>query len=318
MDHIQENYWDTEKGLYSNRFPSDTTLPWAFMWTCGVQFSALAAGTEHSADIYETNMSRFFSSMDRYWATEHEPPGYCAYPSGWRDLYYDDNAWMAITFVEAYEVTGDEKYLHRAKEVFQFVMSGWDENLGGGIYWHVDTVKNPSKNTCSNAPSAVAALKLAQHCREREEYIEAAERLVSWTQRNLQAPDGLYWDNMKLSGSVEKTKWTYNTALMMRAHLYLYQLTGADMHLEEAKRLGTASANFIKKETGAYRDGPRFSHLLVEAVLELYDETGEESLLHDVRSTVDYFWNKWETDRYEELIENASVARMLWLISKRQ
>ena len=319
MTYIQENYWDTEEGLYSNRFPPDPNLKWAFMWTCGVQFSALATAARNDKDVYGATMNRFFSGMDRYWATRHEPPAYCAYPSGWRDLYYDDNAWMVITFAEAYEVTGDEKYLRRAKEVFRFVISGWDENLGGGIYWHVDTIKNPSKNTCSNAPSAVAALALGRCCEgeERQQYINEAERLVSWTQHNLQAPDGLYWDNKTLSGTVEKTKWTYNTALMMRAHLRLFQLTDDEMHLVQAKRLAKASIAFVNEETGAYRDGPRFSHLLVEAVLEVYDETGDESLLEQARKTVEHFWDKWQKDKYEELIENASVARMMWLISVR-
>ena len=39
----------------------------------------------------------------------------------------------------------------------RFVLSGWDERLGGGIYWRPD---HKTKNTCSNGPGATAGLVL--------------------------------------------------------------------------------------------------------------------------------------------------------------
>ena len=79
---------------------------------------------------------------------------------------------------------------------------------------------------------------------------------------------------MDLSGRVERTKWTYNAALMLRAHLGLYRAKGDRAHLAEAVRLAEASEReFVEKSTGAFRDEANFSHLLVEAYLDLFKET---------------------------------------------
>ena len=61
-------------------------------------------------------------------------PGYEPAPTrgNGNDKYYDDNAWLVITFLEAYETTRDPRYLTRADETLKFVLSGWDEKGGGG------------------------------------------------------------------------------------------------------------------------------------------------------------------------------------------
>ncbi|MBN1899832.1 hypothetical protein JW926_00735, partial [Candidatus Sumerlaeota bacterium] len=153
MEEIRKNFRDESRGLFRESLPPKPQKA-AFMWSCGVQFSALVGATRKSPKKYEPILERFFEGMNRYWDVTHEPPGYSASPNGWGDLYYDDNAWMVITFTEAFEVTGKRKYLDRAEEALRFVMSGWDDELGGGIYWHVDKKGKPTKNTCSNAPSA--------------------------------------------------------------------------------------------------------------------------------------------------------------------
>ena len=53
------------------------------------------------------------------------------------EKYYDDNAWLVISFFEAYELTHNPRYRRRAEDTLDFVPSGWDESvLGGGIWWH--------------------------------------------------------------------------------------------------------------------------------------------------------------------------------------
>lgn len=57
-------------------------------------------------------------------------------------------------------MTGKQAYLEKAKLIWKFILSGKDDVLGGGVYWCEQ--KKESKNTCSNAPGAVFALKLFQ------------------------------------------------------------------------------------------------------------------------------------------------------------
>lgn len=329
---VQRAFWDERAGLYRPAAPAaPRALPYDFMWGNGVQFSHLAAAARHEPEQYRPVLKAFFGGLDRYWDAAAPVPGYDAYFSSPTsdDKYYDDNAWMVLALVEAYETTGERAYLDRAEAALRFVLSGWDERLGGGIYWRQD---RKSKNTCSNGPAAAAALAVARH-RGRAEYVAWARRIVEWTSDTLQAPDGLFWDNWSLTGQVERTKWTYNTALMLRSDLWLYRATREKPYLAEAKRLASVSAReFVNPGTGAFRDDAKFSHLLVEALLDLYRETREPYLLESARRNVEFlhahvrdpadggYWNAWKIlpERREErklLIANAAAARLIWVMA---
>lgn len=330
-DTIQQAFWDAKARKYRAAFPADgKALPFDFMWANGVQFSALVGGMKQNKAKYTPFVAAFFDGISDYWDSRAAIPGYDAYLSspGNSDKYYDDNAWMVITFAEAYELTKERRYLDRAIETLRFVLSGWDDKLGGGIYWRED---KKSKNTCSNTPSAVAALSVARHY-NKSQYVGWAERIQGWATRTLQAPNAAYWDNIALDGKVERTQWTYNAALALRADLGIYRMTGNKWYLDEAKRIAHASETiFVNPKTGGFRDDALFSHHLVEAFLDLYRETKEPYLLDRARKNADFaltlrdpkdnlYFAKWDIlpNRSEEqktLIANAGVARLLWLIS---
>jgi uncharacterized protein YyaL (SSP411 family) len=333
-DYVQRTFWDERAGLYRPSSPADPdpkTLPYDFMWANGVQFSALVAAARHEPERYRPVLERFFQGLDRYWDRRAPVPAYDAYFSkpDDSDKYYDDNEWMVITLVEAYRDTQDVRYLDRAEAAMNFALSGWDEVLGGGIYWKED---HKSKNTCSNGPAAEAALALARY-RNREGYLRWAKRIVEWTNRTLQAPDGTFWDNIDRTGKRQRTRWTYNTALMLRADLDLYRFTREASYLDEAKRLAQASVKeFINPATGAFRDDALFSHLLVEAFLDLYKETKEPYLLDTARKNAEFlvrsvrdptggYFTSWKVagERNEprkRLMANAAAARLLWVMSE--
>jgi hypothetical protein len=312
-DSIQKSYALEQSGLYAQSLEKREP---EFMWGNGVMFSALVGAARHDPATYQPLVDRFFASMDRYWDTKSKIPGYEPAPTSGNgnDKYYDDNQWMVITFMEAYDLTQDARYLDRADETLKFSLSGWDDKLGGGIWWH-EQHKDGSKNTCANAPAAVGCLRVARY-RDSKENLDWARKIIKWTTEHLQDRDGLFFDNQKVAdGKVEKTKWTYNTALMIRAYLGLWRATGDQRFLTEAKRIGAASNAFIKQKTGTYRDGYKFTHLLVEADLELYRATGDGAILARAKKNGEAAWKQWQTSPPKELIEQAAIARMLWLLA---
>ncbi len=313
---IQKTFYNEKTGLYAQ---TTTKREPEFMWGNGVMFSALVGAARHEPATYRPVVERFFGAMDRYWDAKVKVPGYEPAPTSGNghDKYYDDNQWMVITFVEAYDLTKEAKYLERSKETVAFSLSGWDDKLDGGIWWH-EGHKGDGKNTCSNAPAAVACLRVARH-HDAPGNIEWARKIVKWMTANLQDKDGLFLDNKRVTdGRIDRRKFTYNSALMIRANLGLYRATKEQAYLVEAKRIGAACEAFINKETGAYRDGKKFSHLLVEADLELYRTTNDEALLARARRNGRVAWERWEKSPPKELIEQAAIARMLWLLADQE
>jgi len=335
-DFIQSHFYDAPTRRYHPSFPmAPGGLDYDLMWGNGVQFSVLAAAAKEDPAKYRAALYDFTDGLTTYWDPQPKgsPPGYNAYCSGpgGTDKYYDDNEWMVLGYVEAYQNTHDPKFLALARATQDFVLSGWDETLGGGVYWKLD---HQSKNTCSNAPAAASALRLDQVAGDREQGAWGI-KIKAWTQANLQDKDSLYWDAYHMDGKIEKTKWTYNTALMIRTDVLLYQLRHTEPDLQEAKRMADAGlAAWTDPVTGSLNkteDATRFTHLFCEALLRLYDVTHDVRYLNAVRQQAAFgykhardpsggYWDKWVTkphkpDETKTLIENASAARLFWLLA---
>ena len=165
-DYIQIHFYDAAAKRYRPSFPvNPKALPYDFMWANGVQYSAVIAAARWNPVNYRKILYDFSDGMESgYWDPQALVPGFNAYCSGpgGTDKYYDDNAWLAISFAEAYKNTKDPIFLRRALVTQKFVLSGWDETLGGGIFWKLD-----------------------------------------------------HRDYVTKKGRLEKTKWYYNTAMMI-------------------------------------------------------------------------------------------------------
>jgi Predicted glycosyl hydrolase len=94
-----------------------------------------------------------------------------------------------LIFVRSTQILKNKKYLDKALEIYDFVYSGWDGNLGGGVYW-CEQKKNQVKNTCSNAPSAVLSARLYQLTGD-EKFLSRAVETYLWTKT-------IYWTGLIL------------------------------------------------------------------------------------------------------------------------
>jgi hypothetical protein len=329
---IQRAFYDEQAKIYHSTAPLDPKgLPYAVMWDNGVQLPVLVAATNYEPERYKKILYDFSKGLERYWDKDVAIPGFDAYFSGpgGNDKYYDDNAWLVLAFTEAYRVTKDPFFADWARKTQNFVLSAEDDKLGGGLYWYEN--KKDSKNTCINAPAVVGALALYDITGKQFD-LDTAQRLYKWTTATLQDKDGLMWDNIKLDGKIEYFKWTYNTALMIRANLGLWRVTKDAKYLAEARRMSDASlAKWVEPQSGAFGDGARFNHLLAEALLQTYEATQDIKYLNAVRRHADFgyryvrdvrdggYFNNWDAEHRnpnesKTMIENASVARLYWLL----
>lgn len=298
----------------------------AFNWGFGVLLSAMNAAAKVDP-AWKKELRALIEGAKPYWNPAGPVPGFDVLPvSKWQNLpghatfdrYYDDNAWMVLALVESSEVLKDKESLTLAEKALKYVLSGEDEKLGGGIYWRESDKK--SKNTCSNGPSAAACLAVYAKTK-KSTYLEAAKRLYAWTKKNLQDPDDkLFWDNVSLEGKIEKTKWSYNTALMIRSAAMLAKATGDARYAGEAEEMAAASEMRWLVD-GKIADAGRFAHLLLESWTYVPSEQRRER----ARAALEWLWAQGKNDRglfggrfdqppaknqgKFELIDQASAAR---------
>lgn len=325
LEQIRRDYYLSKSKLYGDsiEISSERKIKRsgpAFNWGVGVMLSALNAAAKLEPK-YKKWLREYADAARVYWNPKGPVPGYDVLPGPKPvDRYYDDNAWMVLALVETYDILGDKKYLDWASDALDYVLSGEDAKLGGGIYWRESDKK--SKNACSNAPSAAACLAVASF-RRTEELIGRAEKLLEWTRTSLQdRSDGLIWDSIDLSGKIDKTKWTYNTGLFLRASAMLDKVGVID-NSNLVRMVKSSRARWIDPSTGAIKDTGRFAHLWLEGL-----HAASHELHKDVETrALDCLWAKcrnpqgrfgpmWDRpfDHKQmkfELIDQASVARAL-------
>jgi hypothetical protein len=288
----------SESGLYREHYapkPDDRAV--SFLWPYSGLVSAVnALAAMPGGEAYHDDLARILGGLEHYWDADGAPPGYDSYirSAGGGQKYYDDNAWLALDFVEAYRTLDDRQYLDKAILTFQFVISGWSDDLGGGIYWRENDPE--TKNTCSNGPTAVLALMLYQETGD-EQYLTWARQILDWTAQ-LKSPDsGVYWDHLKRDGSIDKRTYTYNTGTIIHANALLYQISGEERYLQEAQALAAASReHFVKDDPVAdiaiYPDTPWFNVILFRGYLALYeaDPARDRTYIDAMRANVEYAW----------------------------
>jgi glycosyl hydrolase family 76 len=316
-EHIRKTFYDPKTGVY---LKSLTIQKPDYVWLQSVMFANLVAAARSDPKTYRPVLDKYFAALEGYWDPKVKIPGYEPAPTrgNGSDKYYDDNAWLVITFLEAYETNHNPRYLARADQTLRFVLSGWDDEGGGGIWWH-QAHKDGTKNACANGPAAVGCLRLAKfrEAPAAKTLIEQARKIVAWTVSKLQAQDGLFDDRIIVaSGEVKRGKLTYNSALMLRAMLGLYRATGEKDYLDGAKRIGKAADSFLDKQTGVYRDAVRYCHFMVEADLDLHRTTGDDYLLARAKKNADAFYDRWKAQPPDDMISNAAIARVLWLMAE--
>lgn len=315
LDSTLKYYSTARIGLFHENYPSkdDDMVTYlagedtirknrvAYLWPTSGMFSAVNALLRASDDNRFKQMldSMIIPGLECYWDSLRLPVCYQSYiaEAGYSDRFYDDNLWIGIDFLESYKLTQKSNYLSSAEKIWKFIESGRDSVLNDGIYWCEQ--KKLSKNTCSNAPAAVFALKLYEATNEKK-YLEAGKELYHWTKSCLQdSADYLYFDNISLDGKINETKFQYNSGQMLQAASLLYKQTGEKEYLTDAHNLAKACNDYFFEDFQteenhnfrALKNGNIwFVAIMLRRFEELYQIDKNPVYLNNFKETLVYMW----------------------------
>ena len=315
LDSIYAHYSVEGTCLLRENCPPDAHVynpnkrQYSYLWPYAGTFSAVCALLEASADPAYADLleKRVLPGLQEYLDNGRQPAAYASYISSAlpvRDRFYDDNIWVGINFTDAYRLTGNPHYLQQAKLTWRFVQSGKDNRLGGGIYWCEQGKR--TKNTCSNAPAAVLALKLYDATTDPT-YLQQAEELYRWTKATLQdTTDCLYFDNIDLEGHISKNKYAYNSGQMMQAAAMLYRLTGQEAYLADAQRIAQSCYRYFFTQFTPPEHGEPFrlikkgdvwfTAVMLRGYIELYRADDNPTYLRSFNQSLDYAWHHARDD----------------------
>jgi len=286
---------------------------------------------------YKVYLDSLVAGMETYKDTSRKPTGYQAYPATLEpsDRYYDDNGLVGTEYLEAYFNTKDPVYLNRAKTVFKFIISGWSDELGGGIYWlegHHD-----QKPACSNGMALIVALKLYQATHDRY-YLNWGFRFYNWMEANLRDDKGLIWNDKKVADKkINPTYWTYNTGAVLEGAVLLYNFTKNPVYLHEARFIAkNVYQHFSEAKHDPHLsmqiDLPWFVTVLVRGYEALYRVDHNYQYLGAISHDLDYAWvhnrdhygflthswtnNPEEIKKPKWLLDEACIAELYGRLSK--
>jgi len=305
----------------------------SFVWPAAYQLLALTAAAKADPQRYRARLVRFADALEQYWKVKEGMGGYAVLPGG-SERYYDDNAWVVLGLLEAYQLTGQSKCLAQAVKTLTFIAGGEKKTKGGGIRQHED--KPGGAAICTTAPATVGALRLYE-ITKNPKFLQAAERWYAWMtskEVGVQDPsDGLYHQGAELADGTWKVnlgKRAYQSALPLRAALLLHQIKKDDSYLAEAQRIAASAVAHWVQPSGALKETGQWGGSdLCDALLDLCAVDGNPERLATVRRVLRFlhengrdrngcYGEYWHEDRRAEplkkwlLLHMAPVARAYW------
>ena len=314
------NLYQTNDGLLTETYPvnpdqkitylaggtqQNGMLKASFLWPYSGMMSGCVAlykvtGNKKYKKILE---KRILPGMEQYWDNSRLPACY-----------------------QSYQLTHKPASLEKAVALYQYIYSGWSDEIGGGIFWCEQ--QKEAKHTCSNAPSTVLGVKLYRLTKDAK-YLEKAKETYAWTKKHLCDPtDHLYWDNINLKGKVSKEKYAYNSGQMIQAGVLLYEETGDEQYLRDAQQTAAGTDAFFRTKADkkdptvkVHKDMAWFNVILFRGLKALYKidknptyvDAMVENALHawenyrDENGLLGRDWSGHNKEQYKWLLDNACL-----------
>lgn len=290
-DELRESFWDDKRKMFNNASPcilQSCSDPFNYWWQAHAADTLLDEYARTGDEETKRMIGELFEGIrDRNAGV-------------WPNNYYDDMEWMALAWLRAYDLLRDEKYKDAVMDLWADIRTGWNEQMDGGIAWRKEQLDY--KNTPANAPAVILAARLYQRF-GNEADLEWAKRIYDWQKRVLVDPEtGLVWDGINRTGDGNidvDWKFTYGQGVFIGAALELFDATGEQAYLTDARLTGSYVVNSMASPaTGLLPnegdgDGAMFKGVLVRYLGELAQLDGGErnEIASMIMANADSLWD---------------------------
>ena len=225
--------------------------------------------------------------------------------------YYDDEGWWALTWIKAYDLTRETRYLSMAKAIFDDMKGGWDETFGGGIWWSKD---RKYKNAIANELFLTVAARLHQRTRDDRgegSYQDWALREWQWFEASgMINSENLVNDGLNSAGKNNGgTTWTYNQGVVLGGLVALSDITHDRSLIARAEAIADAAMRSLapggvlqepcEQKNGCGGDGPQFKGIFVRNLDILARTTPQKQYRDFLRHNAASIWDNDQNDRYQ-------------------
>jgi predicted alpha-1,6-mannanase (GH76 family) len=275
--HALQRWYVRHTGLWE-------TTGW---WNAANALSAVIRYTRHTGD------------RDHKHAVEHTFRHAGRKTPDFINMFFDDNGWWGLAWVDAYDLTGEERYLDAARTIFAHNQTGWDDTCGGGLWWNTD-------RTYKNAITNELFLTLAALLHQRtggQEYLSWALRDWEWlTARAFVGPEGLINDG--LTGACANNggiTWTYNQGVVLGGLAALYDITGDRAYLRHGEGIADAALSRLASPEGILTevcesgscngDQTQFKGIFMRYLHEFYLRSDKHEYRRFILANADSAWD---------------------------
>lgn len=153
----------------------------------------------------------------------------------------DDSGWWAIAWIDAYDYTGDSRYLAEAVTIANYIQQYWDTGTcGGGVWWNRERTY---KNAVTNGQYLWLTAALHQRITGDTLWLQRARTAAAWYRSSgMINSSGLVNDGLTSAcANNGGTVWSYNQGLAIGGFTELWKATGDGTLLATARTLADAA-----------------------------------------------------------------------------